>query len=191
MNELQNYIDENHLSVHDFVDLSIKPNYKSIGKRFGSYTKAVVQLISGFKEEDLERVKNGELSINGIKLTLDDIECKFIPKDVDGWGIAVDKTGKIAMALDLRMTPELIREGIANELIAHIQKLRKEMEVNILLGIKVKIKGDSVLFFSIGEHIDLICNEASIISIELELGTGETNINGHMCDIKIYSKEIK
>ena len=105
----------------------IKPNFKTLGPRFGKEVKAVVELIKSLNEEQINQLEGKgtlkvQLNEKNLILERSDIEVSF--KDIEGWQVA--QGGGMTVALDMTLTHELVQEGIARELVNRIQNLRKD-----------------------------------------------------------------
>ena len=124
----------------------IKPNFKTLGPKYGKYMKQISALIAGMEQSDifeLEKNSRYELKIGEdiIELGLEDVE--ILSEDIPGWLVANE--GSLTVALDINVTKELKEEGIARELINRIQNLRKESDFDVT---------DKIIL-SIGHHTDI------------------------------------
>ena len=110
----------------------IKPNFKTLGPKYGKYMKQISTLIAAMEQSDIfEFEKNGRYQLNigteSIDLSLEDVE--ILSEDIPGWLVANE--GRLTVALDINVTKELKEEGIARELINRIQNLRKERNFDV------------------------------------------------------------
>ena len=110
----------------------IKPNFKTIGPKYGRYMKAIATMISGWKKEDIEAVEQqngwkGEVNGDRVELVLEDF--LITTEDIPGWLVAVDN--HLTVALDITLTDDLKQEGVARELVNRIQNLRKESGLDV------------------------------------------------------------
>ena len=110
----------------------IKPNFKTLGPKYGKYMKQISTLIAAMEQSDIfEFEKNGRYQLNigteSIDLSLEDVE--ILSEDIPGWLVANE--GHLTVALDINVTKELKEEGIARELINRIQNLRKESNFDV------------------------------------------------------------
>ena len=110
----------------------IKPNFKTLGPKYGKYMKQISTLIAGMEQSDIfDFEKNGRYQLNigneSIDLSLEDVE--ILSEDIPGWLVANE--GHLTVALDINVTKELKEEGIARELINRIQNLRKESNFDV------------------------------------------------------------
>ena len=116
----------------DVLVKKIKPNFKTLGPKYGKYMKQISTLIAAMEQSDIfEFEKNGRYQLNigteSIDLSLEDVE--ILSEDIPGWLVANE--GHLTVALDINVTKELKEEGIARELINRIQNLRKESNFDV------------------------------------------------------------
>ena len=147
---------------------SIKANFKSLGPKYGKMMKQVAAAINGLNQDDIARIEQDErymLNIEGqeIEILLTDVE--IITLDIPGWLIA--GMGNLTVALDLTLTPELIEEGIARDLINRIQNLRKDKGFEVTDKISLKIEKNSEISEAIQNNYDYICSETLAESLDL------------------------
>lgn len=124
----------------------IKPNFKALGPRFGKDMGLIAKEIQNFSQEQIKEIeKNGNISVDVsgkiIILTSEDVEISS--QDIPGWLVA--NAGGITVALDITITDELRKEGIARELVNRIQNIRKDTGFEVTDRIKVHLKNNEVL----------------------------------------------
>jgi len=123
----------------------IKPNFKVLGPKFGPKMKLVAAAIAQFTQEDIAIIEQkGEkaISVDGdeLSLTLGDVE--ITSEDIPGWLVASE--GQLTVALDVTITEDLAKEGIAREFVNRIQNLRKESGLEVTDKIVIRIaKGET------------------------------------------------
>jgi isoleucyl-tRNA synthetase len=132
-------LDELNIKVIEFiandseiVKKSAKPNFKSIGPRFGKAASLIAARIKEFSEEEVDVFEeHGSITMNvhGDDITLGTDDIEVVHEDIEGWTIGVD--GNLVVALDTAITPELENEGIARELVSRIQQMRKDKDYDI------------------------------------------------------------
>ncbi|MFM8913329.1 MAG: class I tRNA ligase family protein, partial [Flammeovirgaceae bacterium] len=144
----------------------VKPNFAKLGKQYGSKMKEVSAVINAFGKEDIQAIeKAGTLNKGGFDLVLEDV--LISSEDIPGWSVATE--GGITVALDINITDELKREGIARDFVNRIQNLRKDKGLEVLdkIGITVQKDGE-VLTASLIEFKEYICAETQALSLEFK-----------------------
>jgi len=131
----------------------IKPNFKTLGPRFGKLMKEVSGVINGLDQEQIaafEKAQSYEIEAGGekIRLTLEDVE--IISEDIPGWLVANE--GAITVALDINITEELRQEGVARELVNRIQNIRKESGFDVTDKIEVLIEKHELITEAVNTH---------------------------------------
>lgn len=119
----------------------IKPNFKSLGPRYGKLMKQISAAINSFSQDDinkLEKEKEYKLVIDGQEVLLTPEDVEISTQDIPGW--IVTNQGNLTVALDITVTPELKNEGLARELVNRIQNLRKDMGLEVTDRIKITIE---------------------------------------------------
>nr|WP_315161534.1 isoleucine--tRNA ligase [uncultured Flavobacterium sp.] len=124
----------------------IKPNFKTLGPRFGKDMGLISKEIQGFSKEQISQLdKEGSLNIviagNNVILTLEDVE--ITSQDIEGWLVA--NSNGITVALDITISEELKQEGISRELVNRIQNIRKDSGFEVTDKIKVQLKRNGIL----------------------------------------------
>lgn len=159
-----NYLTE----TEGFIKKKIKANFKSLGNRMGAKMKAVANAISALSQHDITTLeKDGEFGLiienERIPIQLSDVE--IISEDIPGWTVA--NKGVLTVALDITITPALLDEGNARELVNRIQKIRKDSGFELTDRIAVKVAEAAALKSAIINFNDYICTEILADSLEL------------------------
>jgi len=146
----------------------IKPDFKSLGPRYGKLMKFVSPAIAKMSHEniaELEKEGKFELAVDGksIQITLEDVE--IISEDIPGWLVTND--GLLTVALDVTVTNELKEEGIAREFINRIQNLRKESGFNVTDKIHIQIQKQVSINTAIEKYADYIGSQTLALSVVL------------------------
>ncbi len=147
---------------------TVKPNFKVLGPRFGKDMKKVVAAINTMGPEDIAKLeKEGEISIeiNGKMIMLQLNEVEIASEDIEGWLVA--SNSGLTVALDVSLTPELVKEGIARELVNRIQNLRKDSGFEVTDKIEVKIKSDGMIEDAVNDNKTYIKNETLTAKLEI------------------------
>ena len=173
---------------NDLLVKKIKPNFKTLGPRYGKVMKALGAAIMAFSQQQINALEaDGRcvVSVEGqdCEVLLSDVE--IATQDIPGWVVAND--GNLTVALDIQLTPELVNEGIARELVNRIQNIRKE-QFDVTDRIVIELQSgewDS----AINAHRDYICTETLCTSLTLvpsvEGGTPIELLDGQNTVIKI------
>ena len=151
---------------NDLLVKKIKPNFKTLGPRYGKVMKALGAAIMAFSQQQINALEaDGRcvVTIEGqdCEVLLGDVE--IATQDIPGWVVAND--GSLTVALDIQLTPELVDEGIARELVNRIQNIRKEgFEVTDRIVVTLQSgEWDN----AINRHRDYICTETLCTSLTL------------------------
>ena len=152
----------------------IKPNFKTLGPRFGKDMGLISKEIQNFSQEQITELESKGLltfviSGKSIILTSEDVEISS--QDIPGWLVANDKD--ITVALDITINEELRNEGIARELVNRIQNIRKDSGFEVTDKIKITLQPNSVLEKAVKENESYIKSETltDILSFEENNGT--------------------
>lgn len=175
-----------------FIKKKIKPNYKTLGSRMGAKMKAVANAISSFSQHDIATLeKDGEFGLiidnERIPISLSDVE--IISEDIPGWTVA--NKGALTVALDITITPALLDEGNARELVNRIQKIRKDSGFELTDRIAVKVQEVDGLKSAIINFNDYICTEilADSLDVVTQLQEGiEVEVNDLKFNVLVNKK---
>jgi isoleucyl-tRNA synthetase len=146
----------------------IKPNFKSLGPRYGKMMKELSGAIGRMEQEEIAAFeKTGAFELNlgtgQISLTLEDVE--IISEDIPGWLVANE--GSITVALDINITEALRQEGVARELINRIQNIRKESGFDVTDRIHVTLEKHQVIDKAVTNYKQYIGSQTLAEQIEL------------------------
>lgn len=138
----------------------IKPNFKALGPRFGKDMGLISKAIQAFTQEQINELeKKGQISLeiseNSIILSSQEVE--ITSQDIPGWLVASDNG--ITVALDITITEELKKEGIARELVNRIQNIRKDSGFEVTDKIKVEIQTEAEIAEAIQANLEYIQTE--------------------------------
>jgi len=128
----------------DILVKQIKPNFKALGPKFGKDMKLIAGAVNAFSSDDIKKIEqngNFDVEINGkmINLGLEDVE--ITSQDIEGWLVANE--GALTVALDVTISEDLRKEGIARELVNRIQNLRKDSGFEVTDRIDVQLQSDA------------------------------------------------
>jgi isoleucyl-tRNA synthetase len=180
------YIDD----TSDLLVKKVKPNFSKLGRQYGSKIKEVSATINAMTKAEINSLeKTRTLSKDGFDLVLEDVIISS--EDIPGWSVATE--GNITVALDITITDDLRREGIARDFVNRVQNLRKVMGLDVLdkIAIVVEKNGEGVTA-AITEFKDYISAETQALSLELEESVNdatEVEMDEHKLKIKIEVKK--
>lgn len=175
-----------------FIKKKIKPNFIALGKKMGAKMKAVSAALAQFTQEDIsqferETVYNLLIENETVPLYLTDVE--ILSEDVPGW--MVTNKGAVTVALDVTISPELLSEGNARELVNRIQKIRKESGFELTDRIAVQVLENESLQPSITQFKSYICAEILADNLEFvpHLSNGiEVEVNDIPIKVQVLKK---
>jgi isoleucyl-tRNA synthetase len=144
----------------------VKPNFAKLGKQYGAKMKEVSAVINGMNKEEISIIeKAGKLSKDGFDLVVEDV--LISSEDIPGWAVAAE--GGVTVALDITITDDLKREGIARDFVNRVQNLRKDMGMEVLDKISIEVENHQELATSsLTEFKDYICTETQSLRLEFK-----------------------
>ncbi len=157
--------------LHDTTGVlvkSIKPDFKALGPKYGKMMKQIAAAVNAFDQKDIARIEQDEkymLNIDGqeVEILLTDVD--IVTQDIPGW--LISSMGNLTVALDVTLSPELIEEGIARDLVNRIQNLRKDKGFEVTDKINLKIEKNPEISGAIQNNYDYICSETLTESLDL------------------------
>jgi isoleucyl-tRNA synthetase len=144
----------------------VKPNFPKLGKQYGPKMKDVAAVIATITQQEIAEIeKQGKLSKGGFDLALDDV--LISSEDIPGWSLATE--GTLTVALDITITEELKKEGIARDFVNRIQNLRKEMGMEVLDKIQLEVQQDSdIVNAALREFGPYIQTETQALNLDIK-----------------------
>ncbi|MDB9781698.1 isoleucine--tRNA ligase [Winogradskyella sp.] len=127
----------------DILVKQIKPNFKTLGPKFGKDMKLIANVVREFSAVDIKNIEqngNIDVEINGKNITLGVEDVEITSQDIEGWLVANE--GALTVALDVTINDELRKEGIARELVNRIQNLRKDSGFEVTDRIDVQLQSN-------------------------------------------------
>jgi len=163
----------------------VKPNFAKLGKQYGAKMKEVSTVINGMSKEEISIIeKAGKLSKDGFDLVVEDV--LISSEDIPGWAVAAE--GGVTVALDITITDDLKREGIARDFVNRVQNLRKDMGMEVLDKISIEVENHQELATSsLTEFKDYICTETQSLRLEFK----EKVVDGVEVDMDEFVLKIK
>ncbi|WP_106136990.1 isoleucine--tRNA ligase [Spirosoma oryzae] len=156
----------------------VKPNFKALGPRFGKQMKDVAAAITAMDESQLAQLEQqGTIDLTPFTIQLSDVEIQT--EDIPGWLVASE--GGLTVALDVTVTDELRREGIARDFVNRIQNLRKDMQFDVTDKITIEIgQTDAQLIDAIEANRPYIQQEVQAVSLQVV-----PDLNGASTEVEI------
>lgn len=166
----------------------VKCNFRTMGKKFGKLMKAVSAAVTQMTQEQiaiLEQEGQINLDIEGQSAMIEAADVEIISEDIPGWTIAQE--GRITVALDIEITPELKNEGMARLMIKRIQALRKDTGLEITDRIKVTMEQNEALENAVAVHGDHISSQvlANVLAFGDASDGTETDFGDFKARVKI------
>ena len=169
----------------------VKCDFKKLGPKFGKQMKAVAAAVAEMSQEaiaELEKKGSYTFNLDGAEAVIETADVEIFSEDIPGWLVANE--GKLTVALEVTVTEELRREGIARELVNRIQNIRKSSGFEITDKIKITLSKNPQTDDAVNEYKDYICNQV--------LGTSLTltdNVEGgtelEFDDFRLYVSVVK
>ncbi|MEM9324043.1 MAG: isoleucine--tRNA ligase [Bacteroidota bacterium] len=155
----------------------IKPNFRKLGAKVGPKMKQLAPMISSLDQENIqtfERAGEYSFEIDGesVLLTLEDVE--IVSEDIPGWLVASEDG--LTVALDVNISDELRREGLARDVVNRIQNLRKTKGLDVQDKIEIAFEsGETMMVAAIEEHGDYIKRETQALKIQQGVNGASTD----------------
>ena len=170
----------------------IKPNYKNLGPKYGKEIKNIVKKINSFGLDQIKEIEaNGSIPLlfneKNIILDIDDVE--IISKDIDGYAVASSQG--ITVALDIKLSKNLINEGRAREIVNRLQNLRKNSGFKVTDKIEIAFSKNKIIEEIINKNKEYIKNETLAKKITFDQSIqSETKVVFEKKDTFIKIKKI-
>lgn len=172
----------------EVVDISVKPNFRNLGKRFSSRTQQVAKAIIAADHSELARSLKADgqatISLDGedIAVTMDDVTMTEVPRS--GW--AVTNQQDVTLALDTTITPDLRKDGLAREVIRLVQTARKEADFAVTDRIVLSWAANGETAYALREHERELADavlaveiaEHPLANIPAEADASDTGVRG-------------
>ena len=158
--------------IHDtkgLITKKIKPNFKTLGKKYGKQMKEISAAFPLFSQDEIYAIEAADtytLSLASGDVIIDREDYEIMSEDMPGWLVAVD--GRLTIALDITVSEDLRREGTARELVNRIQNLRKESRFDVTDKILVEIEPLPEIVESMEQFREYVCNQTLALGIELK-----------------------
>ena len=141
------------------ITKKIKPNFKTLGKVYGKQMKEIAAAFAGFDQKVISEIQEAEtagraysVALPGGEVLLNPGDYQISSEDMPGWLVATE--GQLTIALDIAVTEELKKEGVARELVNRIQNVRKDSGFEVTDRVVVEVYADGDDFFELAAAID-------------------------------------
>ena len=173
----------------EIVNKSAKPNFKSIGPKYGKKVNPIANAIRNFGKNEISMLEKGEkviihLNSDEISVSKDDVE--IISSEIKGW--LVESEEGVTVAVDTQLDDRLIEEGLAREFVNRVQNMRKDAGLEVTDRIKISFTGSEKLVNSVNSFKEYIANEILADKFTEEIPDGykeEWEIGDYKCRISI------
>ena len=158
----------------NIIQKKVKPDFKALGKKLGKNMKAVADVLGSLSQEEIQQIeKSGsfETSVSGEMIQLNREDLEIVPVDIPGWLVATD--AGLTVALDIQLSPVLLAEGMARELVNRIQNIRKSSDFNVTDKINIQLEASDMIKPAVEQFAAYICSETLADNLDLvEKGDG-------------------
>ena len=175
-------------SASELVSYVVKPNFRTLGPKFGKNMPAVAAAVAALPADDTgDQIATGR----SVMVTVDGQEYEFTPDDFvvethQREGYQVEREAGLAVAIATALSPELVAEGLARELVHHIQNTRKAADFQIDDRISLRVSGPDEIAQMLATHGDWVRRETLAVSLEMgEAAAAATGAGGHREDLKV------
>src|SRR5690606_9030897 len=171
------------------VSKKAKPNFKTLGKRYGKLMKDLAAAVQEFDQQtilDFEKTGQHTFDLGGEGITLEREDLEILSEDIPGWQVATE--GSLTVALDITLDDALVSEGIARELVNRIQNLRKAQGLNVTDRIVVEVENIEGIATALAGHGDYICAETladSLTAVDQPDGSDVEWLDGGNLRLKV------
>ena len=147
-------------NTEGLITKKIKPNFKTLGKKYGKMMKDIAAAFAQFTQSDISAIEasgNYSFTLAGSEVVLESADYEITSEDMPGWLVASE--GKLTVAMDITITDSLKKEGLARELINRIQNLRKDKDFEITDRIEVTIEKRDDVADALSEFDKYVCEQ--------------------------------
>ncbi|HRY33966.1 MAG TPA: isoleucine--tRNA ligase [Bacteroidales bacterium] len=146
----------------------VKPNFKELGPRYGKLMKSISQQLAALTQAEIQQLEREgflRLGLDGTPLELKLQDVEILTEDIPGW--VVTSQGSLTVALDVTLTEELVREGIARELVNRIQNIRKNKDFEVTDKIELTVESHPEIISAIRQFNSYICSETLACRLQM------------------------
>ncbi|MFA5832300.1 MAG: isoleucine--tRNA ligase [Bacteroidota bacterium] len=173
----------------DIIKYKIKPNFRVLGNKYGKSTAKVAEVIRTFTANQISQINADgtiQISVEGNTLNIIHEDVEIVAEEIKGW--VVESDGKVTVALDMEITPELRMEGFAREFVSRVQNLRKDSGLEVTDRISIVFNTNDELADALLKSSAYINSETLSVDLKKAPVNGTSvkeDINGVQCEISI------
>lgn len=173
--------------LNEYMNMSVKPNFKEVGKVLGPKMKEFQEILANLSLNDVSKLNNNEtitvkLAGEDFEVSKDLVDIRFMAKE--GFNMGMENNNFII--LNTEITSELLQEGIAREIVSKVQNIRKTLEYNVADRITISFNVSEAIKEAITKHQKYIQNETLATTIKYsDTLTKDIDLNGEAIGIKI------
>ena len=153
----------------DVLTKQIKPNFKTLGPKFGKDMKLISSIVNRFSVDDIKKIERDGNYIMNERITIDISDVEITSKDIPGCIVATNNG--LTVALDITLSDGLREEGLAREFINRIQNLRKDSGFKVTDKVKIQVEKNDSLTAAIKNNFTYICDETLAVQLDFEVHT--------------------
>ena len=161
-------------NTEGLITKKIKPNFKTLGKRYGKQMKEIASAFAAMDQKSIAEIERSGmaedprylLQLAGGDVVLERGDYEITSEDMPGWLVASE--GKLTVALDITISEALKREGTARELVNRIQNLRKESGFDVTDKIVAIVEKNPEIVASLEDYLQYVCSQTLCNNIELQ-----------------------
>ena len=161
-------------NTEGLITKKIKPNFKTLGKRYGKQMKEIASAFAAMDQKSIAEIERSGMAedpryllhLAGGDVVLERGDYEITSEDMPGWLVASE--GKLTVALDITISEALKREGTARELVNRIQNLRKESGFDVTDKIVAIVEKNSEIVASLEDYLQYVCSQTLCNNIELQ-----------------------
>ncbi len=166
----------------------IKPNFKTLGPKYGKYMKQIAAMTAQFTQERIAQIEAAAetvLDLGAERITVTAADFEITSEDMPGWLVATE--GKLTVALDITLTDELRAEGVARELINRIQNIRKDSGFEVTDRIRVEVGLTPLTRDALGRYASYIASQ----TLADEVAGTEAPAGGTVVDCEVDDESVR
>jgi isoleucyl-tRNA synthetase len=174
----------------EIVHKKAKPNFKTLGPKYGKAVQSVANSIRNFGSKEIKEIETigySTVRLDGTETTVLKEDVEILHEDIKGWIVETDN--ELTVALDTELTEELINEGFAREFVNRVQNMRKDAGFDVTDRIKISYKSSEKLASALTKLSSYVKNETLAVELDAMYRangySASLDINGEQCEISI------